>query len=44
VFMTNHVHLLLTPKDETGVSKLMQTLGLLYVRYFKFWGQSKGTE
>jgi putative transposase len=23
VFMTNHVHLLLTPKDEVGVSKLM---------------------
>jgi putative transposase len=33
VFMTNHVHLLLTPKDEAGVSKLMQTLGRLYVRY-----------
>ncbi|MFT7043653.1 MAG: putative transposase [Candidatus Azotimanducaceae bacterium] len=33
VFMTNHVHLLLTPKDETGVSKLMQTLGRLCVRY-----------
>jgi putative transposase len=36
VFMTNHVHLLLTPKDEAGVSRLMQTLGRLYVRYFNY--------
>jgi len=34
VFMTNHVHLLATPKDKTGVSLMMQTLGRLYVRYF----------
>jgi putative transposase len=43
VFMTNHVHLLLTPKDEAGVSKLMQTLGRLYVRYFNYGYQRTGT-
>ena len=34
VFMTNHVHLLVTPKTETGVSQLMQYLGRYYVQYF----------
>ena len=34
VFMTNHVHLLVTPETEVGVSRLMQTLGRHYVRYF----------
>lgn len=34
VFMTNHVHLLATPETEDGVSKMMQTLGRYYVRYF----------
>jgi putative transposase len=43
VLMTNHVHLLLTPKDEYGVSKLMQTLGRLYVRYFNYGYQRTGT-
>ena len=33
VLMTNHVHLLLTPKDANGVSRLMQSLGRYYVRY-----------
>jgi putative transposase len=36
VFMTNHVHLLLTPHDDTGISKLMQYLGRLYVRRFNY--------
>jgi putative transposase len=36
VFMTNHVHLLLTSMDDPGISKLMQTLGRLYVRYFNY--------
>ena len=31
--MTNHVHLLLTPKEINGVSRLMQSLGRYYVRY-----------
>jgi putative transposase len=34
VFMTNHVHLLLTPEDSDSVSKMMQSLGRRYVRYF----------
>lgn len=34
VFMTNHVHLLLTPMSEEGVPRLMQFIGRLYVRYF----------
>ncbi len=34
VLMPNHVHLLLTPQNEQGVSQLMQALGRAYVRYF----------
>lgn len=34
VFMTNHVHLLATPNQEHGISKMMQSLGRMYVRYF----------
>ena len=30
VLMTNHVHLLLTPNDQYGVSRLMQSLGRAY--------------
>jgi len=33
VLMTNHVHLLMTPETEQGVSQVMQALGLYYVRY-----------
>ena len=33
VFMTNHVHLLLTPTDPDGASKLMKHLGQRYVQY-----------
>jgi REP-associated tyrosine transposase len=33
VFMTNHVHLLVTPDTSEGVSKMMQSLGRHYVRY-----------
>lgn len=33
VLMTNHVHILATPSSETGISKLMQSLGRYYVRY-----------
>ena len=32
VFMTNHVHLLCTPKKEGGISNMMQSLGRGYVR------------
>ena len=34
VLMTNHVHLLVTPIDKQGVSRLMQALGRQCVRYF----------
>ncbi|MDE0510291.1 MAG: transposase [Gammaproteobacteria bacterium] len=34
VFMTNHVHLLVTPQSEQGVSRMMQATGRHYVRYF----------
>jgi putative transposase len=34
VFMTNHVHLLVSPADPHGISALMQSLGRRYVRYF----------
>ncbi len=34
VLMTNHVHLLVTPQDREGVSRLMQSLGRRYVQYF----------
>ena len=32
--MTNHVHLLCTSRQAMGVSKMMQSLGRVYVRYF----------
>ncbi|MCB2427689.1 transposase [Methylophaga pinxianii] len=32
VFMTNHVHLLVTPKSDSCVSKMIQNLGRHYVR------------
>jgi putative transposase len=33
VLMTNHTHLLLSPNDEEGISKVMQSLGRRYVQY-----------
>jgi len=43
VFMTNHVHLLLTPTTETGPSRLMQAVGRRYVRYVNTVYQRTGT-
>jgi putative transposase len=43
VLMTNHVHLLMTPETEEGISKLMQTLGRHYVRYFNYTYRRTGT-
>ena len=43
VFMTNHVHLLCTPQLEGGVSRMMQSLGRQYVRYFNHRYQRTGT-
>jgi putative transposase len=33
VLITNHVHVLMTPETEKGVSQLMQALGRYYVMY-----------
>lgn len=43
VFMTNHVHLLMTPKYEGRVSELMQSIGRRYVPYFNFTYKRSGT-
>ncbi len=43
VFMTNHVHLLMTPQDEQGLGKVMQSVGRRYVQYFNFIYQRTGT-
>ena len=43
VLMTNHVHLLVTPKDKDGVSRMMQALGRHYVRYVNITYQRTGT-
>ncbi len=43
VLMTNHVHLLLTPSDQYGVSRLMQSLGRAYVKYINLTYQRTGT-
>lgn len=43
VFMTNHVHLLATPESPDGLSKMMQSLGRQYVRYFNYIYRRTGT-
>ena len=43
VFMTNHVHLLVTAKTGDGLSKMMQSLGRRYVRYFNHGYKRTGT-
>jgi putative transposase len=43
VLMTNHVHLLATPRDATAVSRMMQSLGRRYVRRVNFLYQRTGT-
>lgn len=43
VLMTNHVHLLASPRQEGGASKMMQALGRNYVRYFNTRYQRTGT-
>lgn len=43
VLMTNHVHLLVTPHSGDGVSKMMQSLGRRYVRYFNQTYRRTGT-
>jgi len=43
VLMTNHVHLLITPQDEQGLSKTLQMLGRYYVQYYNYSYQRTGT-
>jgi putative transposase len=43
VLMTNHVHLLMTPKDKIGISKVMQSVGRRYVRYINSVYKRTGT-
>lgn len=43
VLMTNHVHLLITPQTEDGLSKVMQMLGRYYVQYYNYTYQRTGT-
>ena len=41
--MTNHVHLLVTPMQDHGVSHMMQDLGRKYVRYINHTYRRTGT-
>jgi putative transposase len=43
VFMTNHIHLLVTPAEPMAISQAMQYLGRFYVRYFNFHYRRTGT-
>jgi putative transposase len=43
VLMTNHVHLLMTPQNGEGISRVMQSVGRDYVRYFNKQYQRSGT-
>src|SRR5258706_12088301 len=43
VLMTNHVHLLVTPGLEGGVSRMMQYLGRHYVQYINKTYRRSGT-
>ena len=43
VFMTNHIHLLVTPSSFEGISRLMQFVGRQYVPYFNYRYSRTGT-
>lgn len=43
VLMTNHVHLLLTPKREDSISLTMQSIGRRYVQYINKEYRRTGT-
>ena len=43
VLMTNHVHLLMTPNDTQGISKVMLLLGQQYVQYINRTYRRSGT-
>jgi putative transposase len=41
--MTNHVHLLMTPDNSDGISRVMQSLGRRYVQQINFRYRRSGT-
>ncbi|MGM0654196.1 MAG: transposase, partial [Thermodesulfobacteriota bacterium] len=43
VMMTNHVHLLCTPRKENGIRQMMQDLGRRCVRCFNYEYKRTGT-
>lgn len=43
VLMTNHVHLLATPRTPIGISRMMQSLGRRYVQYINLSRGRTGT-
>jgi putative transposase len=43
VLMTNHVHLLMTPVEEEGISRVMQSVGRRYVQYINYEYRRSGT-
>lgn len=43
VLMTNHVHLLVTPSTDNGLSRMIQSVGRRYVRYINAIYQRTGT-
>ena len=43
VLMTNHVHLLASPSEETSISKTFQSVGRRYVQYFNYNYHRTGT-
>ena len=43
VLMTNHIHLLCTPKQDNASSQMMQSIGRMYVRYYNYTYQRSGT-
>lgn len=43
VFMTNHIHLLVTPIEEMAVARMMQYVGCQYVPYYNRAHERTGT-
>ena len=43
VLMSNHIHLLLSPSDKEGLSRMMQWIGRCYVPYFNHKYERVGT-
>jgi len=43
ILMTNHAHLLMTPETETGVGRVMQSVGRRYVQHFNNLYERSGT-